>query len=1052
MLARNAARLMSGGMLVALSAVALVPSAYAQQAERRTYEIAPQSLDGALAAFRQQSGLNLLYRTDTVQGISSRGFKGRGSPEQVLAALLEGTSASFRKVGKNSFSIVIRPRAALTISSRSPSAAPRLTAQSVDPAAAEGGEPAEDIVVTGSRIARPRNDTPVPITVVGSADLANSAAVNLADLLQEFPAFGVGLGNANTFRSGDAGAAFVNLRGLGTNRSLTLVNGRRRVSGSSSSSAVDINTIPPSMIERVEIITGGASAVYGADAVSGVVNIITKRNTEGVELSARGGMSQHGGANNAALGFYGGTHFADGRGFINFGAAYTTSGRLRSRQRDFGQYRVATDANPANTGPNDGIPNQITLVNLNDSYVTYDANMFVGGKTYVYGANGLQPLGGKIVRPGSLGSVIGDTGASYADWIELRSPSEVISLRSDLSYEITPGVSAFLEGEFSKTYSKSLEQYYRFDERTIWFNGLGGPQIARDNIFLPASVGALMDANKLQKLPVRRAMKELGDLDNIHDRHSWTIVAGLEGKLVDRFDWRVSYQRGEYNDNFTFKNMLIGQNFLYSVDAIAGPDGKPMCRNAAARAAGCVPFNIFARDDLTQAQRDYFVRDRLQTIKNVQEVVSGQITGTLFDLPAGPLAFAVGGEHRREKLVTHDDGLSLSHAIDFIGLAVPRQPIDKGFTVNEGYGELRVPILRDHRLLGSLEAEGALRISDYSSIGRTTTWNAAGTWAPIRQVRLRASWARSVRAPNLVELYGPRSISIVNFVDPCDAPRLGETTNRRANCAALGVPANFRDTFVGTTVTSGGNPDLKAETSNSFSVGGAVNFGPLNASIDYFHIKLADAVTSFAADAIATRCVDAKTIDNIFCKSIKIDTDGSLIAINSSLLNVARQETQGIDFALDYARQVGPGTLRIGGTATLLLQLELQTDPNDPNTLVIQDGRFSNPRWLARQFAEYQIGRVSARIENQFISKSMIDPQASKETYDLPTVSARVYTDLTLGYKLGRTYTFRAGINNLLDVEPPFTASTYLGGGINGSAVRYDNVGRFFFLGVEAKF
>ena len=1015
--------------------------AYADDA-KVSFDIETQPLADALMSFSRQADVTVTAPARFTTGKRAPAIRGEYAPADALAALLRG--AELEAVNGENGAIFIRA-AAQEIAPPSPSraASPELSVT-------------EEVIVTGSRIARTGFNAVVPTAVVDEEFIVNAGFVNIADILEDLPSVGVGLGAANTFRSDDAGAAFINLRGLGTNRSLTLVNGRRRVSGSSTSSAVDLNTIPAAMIERVEVITGGASAVYGADAVSGVANIITRTDFDGLELSAFGGLSQEGGAEQASLGFFGGTNFSDDRGYINFAAVYNNSGALRARERDFGQQRVVSVANPANTGPDDGIADRVTLVNFNDTYVTYDANFFIDDTTYTWGGNGLDTVTGDVVRPGSLGAVVGDVGATFLDWFELRSPSEVFSIRSDLNYELTDGVNFFAEGEFSATDSTNLTQYYRFDERGFWLSGNGGPRVARDDFFLPGPVADLMDANGLDELAIRRSFIDFGDLENQHARRTFTAVAGFEGVLPNDWEWELSYQYGEYRDSITNTNLVIGQNFLNAVDVIDDGAGNPVCRDEAARADGCVPYNLFARGPLTQEQRDYFMHDRLQNIRNTQEIIAGQIVGDLIELPAGPLSFAVGGEYREETLRTRDDGLSLAGEISFLGLANPRRPIDESFDVAEGYVELRAPVLRDMPFAESVNIEGAYRYSDYNTIGGTSAWNVAGDWSPHEALRLRVSRSRSVRAPNLVELFGPQNTTITNFIDPCDATRVPENANRSANCAALGVPADFTDTFVGTLVTSGGNPALSEEVSNSLTAGAVATLNILNGlqlSVDYFNIDIEDAVSSFSAQEIAERCVDAASIDNPFCDAIVIGSDGGLEEIKGTLINVAELQTRGIDFAGDIAFDALGGEVRFGATGTYLLKLERQADPNDPNTLVIDDGEIANPTLRTRFTTQYSRGPWSVRMENDFIGRSDIDVQQGPEAFDRPEVESRLYTDFIFSYLLNNSYSFTFGVNNALNAEPPFTAQTYLGGGPGQSgAVRYDNIGRFFFVGLNGAF
>lgn len=919
----------------------------------------------------------------------------------------------------------------------------------------------DTIIVTGSRIARDGFTTPTPVTVVDAAVIETSGFVNIDDILQRVPAVGVGLGSANTLRQDDAGAAFVNLRGLGTNRSLTVVNGRRRVSGSRASSAVDLNTIPASMIERVEVISGGASAIYGADAVSGVVNVITKTDFDGLELAARGGVSQRGGGANYSLSAHGGTRFAEDRGSINVGVTYAQTFELLATERDFGQTWVLTLGNPDNTGPADGIVDIITIPDFQSTYLTDDVNFFVDDTAFIYTADGLDTVTGDLIRGGELGFQDGGNAVNQVDFFQLRIPQDTVSIRGDLTYRLTDGVSVFAEAEFSTTDSSTNTQYYRFDQRGFWLNGNGGPRIQRDNLFLPAEVAALMDAEGLTELAVRKRFRdELGALRNIHDRTTYTVVSGLKGAFANGWQWQAFYQYGAYDDSIRNTNLFIASNFLAAVDVIADPaTGQPVCRDAAARAHGCVPYNLFQRGPLTQDQRDYMVHTRLQRVENTQRMFGAELTGEVVMLPAGAVSFAAGVERRKETLQTQDDGLSLNGEVSFLGLASPRQPVDEDFSVTEGFVEVLVPVLRDIALVEALEVEGAVRLSDYDTIGTATAWKAGLNWSVSEDVRLRFTRSRNVRAPNLIELFGPSNLTNRNFIDPCDITRIAETPNREANCRAFGIPEGFVDSFALTEVFEGGNPELTEETSNSLTVGAVITprwIAGLSLSIDYWAIRIDDAISRFGAEEVADRCFDAASIDNVFCDLITLGDDFNLDRIQIIDINVSELRTSGIDLAASYAFDAAAlGRFGIDLIGTYLIEKEQLVVPDDPNTLVVEDGEYTDPTLRLNVTLSYLRGGWTVNLINRYISGSDIDRQASAERYDISEVGARVYTDLLVGYDIDERVSVFAGINNLLDKDPPYSAFTYTGGQnfvSGGSATLYDNIGRFFHFGARARF
>lgn len=920
------------------------------------------------------------------------------------------------------------------------------------------GESVQEVIVTGSRIRRAEVDSPSPLVVADREMIETSGFTTIDDVLLTLPQIGAGIGGSNQlYDNDDAGAAFVDLRGLGTNRSLVVVNGRRRVSGSRASSRVDLNTIPASMIERVEVISGGASAIYGADAVSGVVNVITKSDFEGLSFSANGGISDKGDAENWSVAVHGGTAFADGRGHVNIGLTYSKREELLFKDRSFASKDKQSMANPANTGPNDGIFDRLTYDDIRISYITPDANFFLNNTNYLWTANGLDTVrGGEVLNSGALGHANGGNGGEYLDYLMLRSPLEVTSLRSDVKYELLSNVRFFGEAEFTTTDSDVRSQYYRFDQRTQYFAGYGAPRVRLDNPFLPAPVAALMAANNLTEMPIRKELRdELGALHNIHDRYTYTLVGGFEGTFNNGWNWQAFHQYGQYVDNTETTNLIHGTRFIAATDVITDPaTGEPVCRSTTARASGCVPVNLFVREPFSQAQRDYFVRSRLQDARTSQTVTGAQLTGDLFSMPAGPVGFAAGVEQRTETLETTDDGLALAGELQFYGV-VPRPPVDEEFKVSEAFVEVLVPVLRDLPFVRSLNVEGAVRLSDYSTIGDTTAWRGALNWKLDDNVRLRYTRSSSVRAPNLFELYAPTSARSNRVSDPCAVTNIDARPNRRANCLAMGIPINLQDNQDLTLIHEGGNPDLKEETSNSYTLGLVLTpqfLRGLSMSIDYYNIRIEGAVSRFGADTVASRCFDANSIDNPFCDLLTLGPDHRIEEVRAYDINVGYLQTSGIDLDADYRFGIdGVGDFGVRLMATYLIEKDYKVVLDDPNTLIIQAGEYVDPRFLLKSTLSYNNQSWRASVSNRYISESWVDRQALPEAYDRPRVSDRIYTDLRLGYDWSKKTSVFLGVNNVMDTPPPNVATGRIYAGIL-SAVRYDNIGRYFHMGLKYSF
>lgn len=933
-------------------------------------------------------------------------------------------------------------------------------------AAQSAGDPARDaawiegeVIVTGTRIARTGYSAPVPLTVIDEAQISASGSNAIINVLRETPAITAGLDSSNGGANTDGGAAFVNLRGLGTNRSLTLVNGRRRVSGSSTSSAVDLNTIPAAMVERAEITTGGASAIYGADAVSGVVNIITRRNFQGLELAARGGISDRGDAETYSLSLFAGAKFLDDRGAINFAATYGEEGGLSLRDRPYTRYPTLRRANPLNTGANDGVPDTITHVNADIEYVHYvpDATFLIKGRPWFYGPGGLVDATPQTVTTsGELMEGFGVPGEANLGEGSLRLNSQVLSMRSDLKYELADGITLFAEGEFTRTESAVPVQYYRFDHRSLWFDGRGGPRIRTDNYFLPSEVAALMASAGVTEIGVRRRMvDELGVVTDYHDRKAFSVVAGLEGRFRNDWNWDISYQYGQALDDIETPNLLRGQNFLNATDVIADPvTGQPVCRDAAARADNCAPYNIFVRGPLTEAQSDYFVGGRIQYTRNSQQVLAAHLNGDLFRLPAGAVSFAAGVEHREEGLRTRDDGAMLNGDVQWgVGIhATPREPLDETFTVSEGYLEVLVPLLSDLPFIDSLSVDGAVRVSDYNTIGSTVAWQAGVNWNVTEDVRLRFTRSRSVRAPNLLELFGPVTVTLTSATNPCNATNIGASDNRLANCVALGNPATGGSTLIPSIrVISGGNADAQEETSNSMTLGAV--FTPraipsLRLSADYYNIRISNVLSSFGQNDMYRGCLDASTMSgNVFCENIVFAPGGDVETVYTRLINASSYASSGVDLAANYAIDVGrAGRVRLGLVATYLLKKEFLGVSGNPTTLSIRGGEYTDPSLRLNLTVGYQRSNWGVRIVNRYISDSVIDEQARPEAMDINDVSSRLYTNAVFDLDLTSRVSGFVGVNNIFAVRPPQTPETYSYGSF------YDTIGRFFHFGVKARF
>ena len=904
----------------------------------------------------------------------------------------------------------------------------------------------EEVLVTGSRIQRSGFETSTPVNVVDQKLIEESGYANIYDVLKSVPSIGVGLGSANAspgaLSNPEAGASFVNLRGLGVDRSLVLVDGLRRVSGSSQSSAVDVSMIPAGLIERVETITGGASAVYGADAVSGVVNIIMKDEMEGVEMSISSGASTEGsGGERIGFDLAGGTGFDDDRGSLVFGVSYSKEEELRATQRDFSSRQLFVTNNPDNTGPDDGIPDTI---NLDDSAI------------WIFATTGAFNLGGqwytadpdvRLIDTGVPYGIygVGAEGFRQVDFSRLRQEQETIATRASLNYELFDGINFFFDADYGQTTTVGSAQ----PDNTTGGGGYTINSLQRDNPLIPADLAASMDANGLTTLGFLRAYANWGNRTPTFDRTSFSFAAGFEGTLQNDWDWSVSFQDSRYENNSKWSNYAITENLANAIDVIADPvTGEPVCRSGA---AGCVPIYPLSQEPMSPEQDAYIRHTALRFHRNEQRVAAASLAGNLMDLPAGALQFAAGLEHREEEIKSMDDGLARQGALH---LFRGQEPQNAEMSVKEAYLELVVPVIAEMPFIQQLDIEAAVRSSDYDTIGSTTASKIGLNWAISDDLRIRASSSTSVRAPNLSELFSPGVTTGAFLTDPCDITQINlGTSSRAANCAALGIPVGWANPNAANAkeLITGGNPGLTEEESDSFTFGLVITpdaIKGLSLSIDYWDIEITDAIGSFGASDIIKKCVDSPSLANNFCPMITRDGQLSIERINVSRINVGRLNASGIDFGGAYGFDIAGGDLSINLNGSFLMEHEELIDGSDPTTLFINRNDPNNPKLRSNLNLTYQQGPLSLGLNTRYIGSTIYDPNAlTDETSDKPLVPSRVYNDLIIGYEFENELRITGTITNIGDVNPPRIGDLFLG--VRGN---YDNTGRFISLRASYSF
>lgn len=949
----------------------------------------------------------------------------------------------------------------------------------------------EPIIVTGSRIVAPETDNPYPVVSYTDEVITQSGHVNLTDLLVETPAL---LSSTTTSRTAGVNASFggvgtnlLNLRNLGEQRTLVLVDGRRHVSSVAGQAGVDINTIPLALVERVDVLTGGVSAIYGADGVSGVVNFVMKRDFEGVEVRGQNGISSRGDAEEYYGALTAGHNFASGAGNIAVSYEYRRHERVRGDQRRTGRSEdlYTFHQNLADLADDPNVPDRIPYNNigyfgvssLGAIDVNFDRAPEFRGDGQVFDRGLFLPVPGGFAQGGDNTPVAGFAG-DLSPFVQTHNANLLGS------YEFSPGLRFFGELKYVNAESYTEAQP----------SGDFGSVLYADNAYLPASVRAAVVPGLLGQLVgappgvafpdgvlVSRSHFDFGRMSERSTRETWRGVAGFDGEIGGNVRYELSYTFGETKNEFVNGNHRIGDRYFAAIDAVDLGGGNIVCRSTVAPqypnlnlggrpyttftpgpGSPCVPLNILGSNVASEEALAFVLTDLRNFAKLTQHVVSGSISGDFgeaFALPGGPVSFAVGAEYRKEKSRFTPDRLLVE---DAILNAAQVNPERGSFDVAEAFAELRLPVLRGVPGAELLQFGGAVRLSDYSTIGTTTTWKLDATYAPIRDLRLRGTYSQSVRAPNITELFAPQTGNAAFIVDPCDITRVNVGTQyRAANCSALltalGIdPATYNPSSnpaanVAISGAFGGNADLREEKARTWTVGAVVapRFVPgLVASFDWYDIELKNAINTATAQELADLCVDQPGLDNPFCSGIVRNPDlGRITSFLVTPQNVARFRTAGADLALNYAFQPAPawGQFNMRFVAGYLDKFSLIASPGAAPT--DQRGDIRAPKWSGTFDLNWRLDAFSVNYGVSYFSKTRRFSRA--EMAANPDIVAPKYLflrehwehDLQLAADAydGRA-TFYTGVQNLFDRKPDI-------GGVN-YPVSYR--GRFFYFGIRA--
>lgn len=997
--------------------------------------------------------------------------------------------------------LLAAPVAAQTLPPTSPENAttPDSTAQATPADQSTAG--GQDVVVTGSRIARPEFETLQPTQVVGAAQIANRGYTNVGQVLSEIPAFGPP-GNSGVGAQSSFGPAqtFVDFFGLGTQRTLVLVNGRRFVSSNTASifgpvsagTQVDLNNIPTSLVERVETVAIGGAPIYGSDAIAGTVNIILKRNFEGLQLQAQAGVSQKGDAPDQRLSLLAGKNFADGRGNITISGEYNRVTGLTAADRDItaAGYFFGT---PATAGAFQRVlyPNQrysaFTIggvpFSADDFLASRSGIRNAAGQLLQFGANGtLTPLDlGTPMRQGYISS--GGNGYNLPLQSNLLTTSERYIASAQASYQFSDRIRFFGEAWYVRSKGTNLIDQPNYN--TALFDDAGRPDgnllLSLDNPYLSATDRATIAANLpagQNQFYLGRALADLTTGRAEATVETYRFVGGFDGTvpLLGRdFKWEASAVYGKSITNG--RNFeLIQQNFANAIDAVRDASGNITCRpgvvNATIPSIGggaCAPLNIFGIGQASQAARDYIFTVATPRSANEQLVFNANINGPVFQLFGNDVSLSLGYEHREEKTQfdpgayyfgePQADGSRVQY-----GRTIPIDPIRGKFHTNEVFGEVVVPFVSSKNELSwlkTLEFDGAARYVDNSLSGGDVTWTAGGRVGFFQGLTLRGNFTRSIRSPAITEVFNPTSRAFNSGLDPCDARYVGNGPNpatRRANCVAAGInPATFDSNFSNFTipVTIAGNPDLRNEKANSWTVGAIAQprFIPgLSVAVDWVNIKLNDAIRSLDGTDILNACYDSSNYPNQFCGLFTRGTDGQLTTIRQGYYNAASYEMAGLQSTIAYRLPLSRVGLENAGTVGLSVnyfyrdKLQTQVGVGDINH---DAGEIGYPRHSGTANLTYEGNTFNILFQGQYTGKVKFNLDEAPNARNISGLTDWVVFNTTVGVKVNDQFNLRFIVDNVFNATAPFPATAVAG----GTQPYFSGlIGRFFRVAATARF
>ena len=936
---------------------------------------------------------------------------------------------------------------------------------------------AEKIEVTGSRIKRTEFSLPVPAQTLTKEELDVIGANELSEAVNEIPAITPSATTETSQSSAQgSGSSTISLRNLGSERTLVLIDGRRSVGNTSTGSTVSLSTIPDAFIDRIEVISGGASALYGSDAVTGVVNIITKRSFEGLSMDYRLGTSEEGGNTERGFELAAGGTFNEDRGNVMFAFEWDDESAIYENQRD--KMMISRRVNTSTDGP--------------DEYVDVLSSHIEGGNFSGNAGTASDPQSDSqywFYGNGGTGDLTADFNSSEDGYFPLGEesisiPRERFLLATNVNYMLTDDVEFFASAQYStvNTYSNrtpdTASSARLYQDFPIYLSDGVTP-----HPYVPTEI--FNDAVELgsDSVAFRRRWTELGNRYREADNDTLRTWIGVKGYFYDTWSWEINAGYGEWRRSQTKAGDLLVANYQQSIDVeYIDPNDTSVglqCANEFARDVGCVPLNPFGLGSVTEEQADWLKLTDKLLAKNETTTASGWMTGDVVDLWAGPLSLATGFDYREEKSQTRWDNIST------MGGSTATQQVDQTGKqdVTEVFAEIILPVLKDAFLADYVTLEGAYRVSDYSTVGSVSSWKFGGSWKINEQVTIRSVFAEANRAPNNIELFSVGLGSQGGLDDPCDLVTATSTQTTAETCrqdpyvaAIIASEGIFEDANNQVQQPTFGNIELTEETGKTFTAG--VVYSPSflpdsNISLDYYDIVIENAISEIDAEDILQLCYSSGDyLSTASCGiPVRDASTGQLTEVQQTSLNTDEIRTKGYDATFSYSlngADMGiPGRFKFSGTFNLVKELEEESPIPGTQDSFINDelGLLGSPEKRGRVSLIWKNGPLSVSWRTLYVGSMLNDDlarsrlTACKEFNNCNDklnlfIDSEMTHNLRFSYQLtdvlGGDHNLYVGINNITNNQGP---NLYGDGNVGENHHSlYDLTGRFIYGGVKMKF